>query len=238
MIELVKIRKVYRTGQVVYEALKGIHMKVNPGEFIAIMGPSGSGKSTLMNLLGCLDTPTEGFYFLEGEDVAGLSFDQLSEIRNKKIGFVFQSFNLLLYSTAFENIELPMLFDGIGRRERRERVEMLLERVGLKEWADHRPTEMSGGQQQRVAIARALANDPPIILADEPTGNLDSKSGKEIMDLFTELNREGKTILMVTHDHGIAGYARRKVEILDGQISTDTPNGFGHPTSPTPESPV
>ena len=213
-------------------------MKVNPGEFIAIMGPSGSGKSTLMNLLGCLDTPTEGFYFLEGEDVAGLSFDQLSEIRNKKIGFVFQSFNLLLYSTAFENIELPMLFDGIGRRERRERVEMLLERVGLKEWADHRPTEMSGGQQQRVAIARALANDPPIILADEPTGNLDSKSGKEIMDLFTELNREGKTILMVTHDHGIAGYARRKVEILDGQISTDTPNGFGHPTSPSPESPV
>ena len=238
MIELVKIRKVYRTGQVVYEALKGIHMKVNPGEFIAIMGPSGSGKSTLMNLLGCLDTPTEGFYFLEGADVAGLSFDQLSEIRNKKIGFVFQSLNLLLYSTAFENIELPMLFDGIGRRERRERVEMLLERVGLKEWADHRPTEMSGGQQQRVAIARALANDPPIILADEPTGNLDSKSGKEIMDLFTELNREGKTILMVTHDHGIAGYARRKVEILDGQIFTDTPNGFGHTTPPSPESPA
>lgn len=238
MIELVKIRKVYRTGQVVYEALKGIHMKVKPGEFIAIMGPSGSGKSTLMNLLGCLDTPTEGFYFLEGEDVAGLSFDQLSEVRNKKIGFVFQSFNLLLYSTAFENIELPMLFDGVGKRERRERVEMLLERVGLKEWADHRPTEMSGGQQQRVAIARALANDPPIILADEPTGNLDSKSGKEIMDLFTELNREGKTILMVTHDHGIAGYARRKVEILDGQISTDTPNGFGHTTPHSPESPA
>ncbi len=219
MIELVKIRKVYRTGQVVYEALKGIHMKVNPGEFIAIMGPSGSGKSTLMNLLGCLDTPTEGFYFLEGEDVAGLSFDQLSEIRNKKIGFVFQSFNLLLYSTAFENIELPMLFDGIGRRERRERVEMLLERVGLKEWADHRPTEMSGGQQQRVAIARALANDPHILFADEPTGNLDSKTETAVLELLIELlTQDQVTMLLVTHDPQVAAHADQIIHLLDGQI--------------------
>jgi len=208
-----------------FEALKGVSLEVDKGEFVSIMGPSGSGKSTLMNLIGCLDTPTEGTYHLEEENVAGFSFDQLSTIRNRKIGFVFQNFNLLPYATAFENVELPMLFNGKKSRERRKRVEQLLDMVGLTQWNRHRPTEMSGGQQQRVAIARALAMDPPIILADEPTGNLDSRSGQEIMEIFTELWRNGRTILMVTHDPLIAAFSQRSIHLLDGQVSEDRRNG-------------
>ncbi len=225
MISFKNIRKVYRTGEVEFEALKGVSLEVDKGEFVSIMGPSGSGKSTLMNLIGCLDTPTEGTYHLEEENVAGFSFDQLSTIRNRKIGFVFQNFNLLPYATAFENVELPMLFNGKKSRERRKRVEQLLDMVGLTQWNRHRPTEMSGGQQQRVAIARALAMDPPIILADEPTGNLDSRSGQEIMEIFTELWRNGRTILMVTHDPLIAAFSQRSIHLLDGQVSEDRRNG-------------
>ncbi len=221
MIKLENINKVYRTGTVSLEALKNITLTIDKGEFISIMGPSGSGKSTLMNIIGCLDTPTKGSYYLESENVANLSFDQLSDVRNKKIGFVFQGFNLLPYSTAFENIELPMLYNGKKTKERKKRIESLLETVGLLDWADHKPTELSGGQQQRVAIARALVNDPPIILADEPTGNLDSKSGTEIMDIFTNLWKAGKTILMVTHDQQIATYSERTIHIFDGGIRAD-----------------
>lgn len=225
MIEFSQIRKVYKTGEVEFEALKGISIRVEPGEFVSIMGPSGSGKSTLMNLIGCLDTPSEGSYHLDNENVAGLSFDELSTIRNRKIGFVFQNFNLLPYATAYENVELPMLYNGKTAGQRRKRVEELLEMVGLTQWSKHRPTEMSGGQQQRVAIARALAMDPPIILADEPTGNLDSKSGQEIMQIFTELWKGGRTILMVTHDPAIAAFSQRSIHLMDGQLSDDRRNG-------------
>lgn len=218
MIEMKSIRKVYEMGKVSLEALKGISLRVEPGEFVSIMGPSGSGKSTLMNIIGCLDTPTDGSYFFEEKNVAGFSFDQLSSIRNQKIGFVFQNFNLLPYATAYENIELPMLFNGRPGKERRRRVLELLEMVGLVDWQDHRPTELSGGQQQRVAIARALANNPSLILADEPTGNIDSKTGQEIMGLFVELKRQGRTILMVTHDTTIAAYSERTINLLDGRV--------------------
>ena len=225
MISFQKIRKVYRTGELEFEALKGVDLNIRKGEFVSIMGPSGSGKSTLMNLIGCLDTPSEGTYLLDEENVAGLSFDQLSAIRNRKIGFVFQNFNLLPYATAFENVELPMLFNGKKSRERKKRVEQLLQMVGLAPWNRHRPTEMSGGQQQRVAIARALAMDPPIILADEPTGNLDSRSGQEIMEMFMELWRGGRTILMVTHDPSIASFSQRSIHLLDGQVNQDSLRG-------------
>ncbi len=218
MIEMKNIRKVYQMGKVSLEALKGISLNVETGEFVSIMGPSGSGKSTLMNIIGCLDTPTGGSYFFEEKNVAGFSFDQLSSIRNQKIGFVFQNFNLLPYATAYENVELPMLFNGKPGKKRRQRVLELLEMVGLVDWQDHRPTELSGGQQQRVAIARALANDPWLILADEPTGNIDSKTGQEIMGLFVELQRQGRTILMVTHDTTIAAYSERTIHLLDGHI--------------------
>jgi putative ABC transport system ATP-binding protein len=218
MIEMKNIRKVYEMGKVSLEALKGISLRVEPGEFVSIMGPSGSGKSTLMNIIGCLDTPTDGSYFFEEKNVAGFSFDQLSSIRNRKIGFVFQNFNLLPYATAYENIELPMLFNGKPGKERRRRVLELLEMVGLVDWQDHRPTELSGGQQQRVAIARALANNPSLILADEPTGNIDSKTGQEIMGLFVELKRQGRAILMVTHDTTIAAYSERTINLLDGRV--------------------
>lgn len=218
MIRLDNINKIYNTGAVTLEALKNISITIDSGEFISIMGPSGSGKSTLMNIIGCLDTATSGSYFLEGDNVAGLTFDQLSEIRNSRMGFVFQNFNLLPYSTAFENIELPLLYSGTKVKDRKDRVNRLLESVGLLDWALHRPAEMSGGQQQRVAIARALVNDPPIILADEPTGNLDSKSGVEIMEIFTGLWKAGKTILMVTHDPNIADYSQRTIHVLDGEI--------------------
>jgi putative ABC transport system ATP-binding protein len=217
MIDMHAIRKVYN-GAVEFEALKGIDMRVNPGEFVSIMGPSGSGKSTLMNIIGCLDTPSGGEYQLDGRAVSGLTFDQLAEVRNRKIGFIFQNFNLLPYATAWENVELPMLFNGRTAKKRNERVQQLLEQVGLFEWRDHRPGELSGGQQQRVAIARALANDPPILLADEPTGNLDSASGKEIMELFVQLWRSGRTILMVTHDTAVAACSQRTVHLFDGMV--------------------
>jgi putative ABC transport system ATP-binding protein len=227
MIEFKNIKKVYQTGSVSFEALKGVFLNIEKGEFVSIMGPSGSGKSTLMNIIGCLDTPTDGSYYLEGENVAGLTFDQLSEIRNQKIGFVFQSFNLLPYATAYENVELPMLYNGKKASARKERVKEALDMVGLFDWQKHRPTELSGGQQQRVAIARALAMDPPILLADEPTGNLDSKSGEEILELFNKLWETGHTILMVTHDTNIAAYSQRTIQILDGKVDTDVSNGGG-----------
>jgi putative ABC transport system ATP-binding protein len=219
MIELTGITKIYRTGSQSLEALRGISLKVGKGEFVSIMGPSGSGKSTLMNIIGCLDTPTAGEYVLDGDKVAGLSFDQLAAVRNRKIGFVFQNFNLLPYATAWENVELPMLFDGKSHRKRKERVTELLNAVGLYDWRDHRPSELSGGQQQRIALARALANDPPILLADEPTGNLDSKSGEEIMEILGDLWREGRTIVMVTHNDHLAAISQRIIRLFDGAVA-------------------
>jgi putative ABC transport system ATP-binding protein len=218
MIELQGIKKIYRTGSQSLEALRGISLKIKKGEFISIMGPSGSGKSTLMNIIGCLDTPTGGEYVLDGDEVAGLTFDELAAVRNRKIGFVFQNFNLLPYATAWENIELPMLFDGKTGRRRKQRITELLNAVGLYEWRDHRPSELSGGQQQRIALARALANDPPILLADEPTGNLDSKSGEEIMAILTQLWKAGRTIVMVTHNDHIAASSERTIRLFDGQV--------------------
>jgi putative ABC transport system ATP-binding protein len=218
MIELDKIKKVYRTGSQSLEALRDVSLTIEMGEFVSIMGPSGSGKSTLMNIIGCLDTPTSGEYVLDGRRVAGLTFDQLAAVRNRKIGFVFQNFNLLPYATAWENIELPMLFDGKNTKKRKARVRELLEAVDLYDWREHRPSELSGGQQQRVALARALANDPPIVLADEPTGNLDSKSGEEIMALLGDLWKNGRTIIMVTHDERIAEHSRRRVNLFDGMV--------------------
>jgi putative ABC transport system ATP-binding protein len=218
MIELQGIKKIFRMGSQSLEALRGVSLTIGKGEFISIMGPSGSGKSTLMNIIGCLDTPTAGEYVLDGDKVAGLSFDQLAAVRNRKIGFVFQNFNLLPYATAWENVELPLLFDGKSARKRKERVTELLNAVGLYEWRAHRPSELSGGQQQRIALARALANDPPILLADEPTGNLDSKSGEEIMDVLTELWKEGRTIVMVTHNDHISARSQRIIRLFDGQV--------------------
>ena len=218
MIELQGIKKIYRMGSQSLEALRGVSLQVKKGEFISIMGPSGSGKSTLMNIIGCLDTPTAGDYTLDSDRVAGLSFDQLAAVRNRKIGFVFQNFNLLPYATAWENVELPMLFNGKSARRRKERVTQLLNAVGLYDWRGHRPTELSGGQQQRIALARALANDPPILLADEPTGNLDSRSGEEIMDILTELWKGGRTIVMVTHTDHITARSQRIVRLFDGLV--------------------
>jgi putative ABC transport system ATP-binding protein len=219
MIEFRRIKKVYRTGSQSLEALRDLTIEIGRGEFVSIMGPSGSGKSTLMNIIGCLDTPTEGEYVLEGRNVAGLSLDQLASIRNKTIGFVFQNFNLLPYATAWENVELPLLFNGKKGKQRRERVAELLKAVGLLDWKEHRPSELSGGQQQRIALARALANDPPLILADEPTGNLDSKSGEEIMALLSRLWKEGRTIVMVSHDDRIAAYSQRTIHLFDGMLA-------------------
>jgi putative ABC transport system ATP-binding protein len=221
IIRMRAIRKVYETGRVKVEALKGIDLEIRPGEFAAIVGPSGSGKSTLMNLIGCLDTPTGGDYFLGGEPVAGLSRDALADVRNRRVGFVFQSFNLLPQISAVENIELPMLFGGIPPKERRRRAEELLARVGLSERAEHRPTELSGGQMQRVAIARALAMEPDILLADEPTGNLDTHSGSDIMSLFSDLWKQGRTLVVITHDMSLARRTGRIVEMRDGDIVAD-----------------
>jgi putative ABC transport system ATP-binding protein len=218
MIELRGITKIYRMGSQALEALRAVSLNVGRGEFISIMGPSGSGKSTLMNIIGCLDTPTAGEYVLDGARVAGLTFDQLAAVRNRKIGFVFQNFNLLPYATTWENVELPLLFNGKNAKKRKSRVNELLNAVGLYDWRDHRPAELSGGQQQRVALARALANDPPILLADEPTGNLDSKSGEEIMTILTELWKAGRTIVMVTHNDHIAASSERIVRLFDGQV--------------------
>ncbi len=221
MIEMRAIRKMYSTGRVEVEALRGLDLDIGGNDYVAIVGPSGSGKSTLMNILGCLDTPTSGEYVLSGERVAGLDRNRLAEIRNKHIGFVFQNFNLLPYASALENVELPLLFGGVSTKERRRRASEMLERVGLADRVHHKPTELSGGQMQRVAIARALVNRPAMVLADEPTGNLDSASGTSIVSLFAELHAAGQTIVMITHDNGIARIASRVVQIHDGAIVED-----------------
>jgi len=221
MIEMRAIRKVYDTGRVAVEALKGVDLDIEKNDYVAIVGPSGSGKSTLMNLLGCLDTPTSGLYRLSGETVGGLDRNRLAEIRNRHVGFVFQNFNLLPYASALENVELPLLFGGVGAKERRARAVAMLEKVGLAERMDHKPTELSGGQMQRVAIARALVNRPSLVLADEPTGNLDTSSGQGIVGLFRELHAAGQTIVMITHDMALARLASRVVQIRDGEIVQD-----------------
>ena len=221
IIEMREIRKVYDTGKIKVEALKGIDLSVAPGEFVAIVGPSGSGKSTLMNLIGCLDTPTAGRYRLGGEDVSKLDRDELADVRNRRVGFVFQGFNLLPQITAFENVEMPLVFGGVSLGERRERVREMLDRVGLGDRMDHKPTELSGGQMQRVAIARALAMRPDVVLADEPTGNLDTTAGGDIMQLFADLWRQGKTLVVITHDMTLARRASRVVEVRDGRIIRD-----------------
>ena len=222
LIKLRDITKVYQLGDVEVHALRGVDLGIEDGEFVSIMGPSGSGKSTLMNIIGCLDQPTSGRYWLDETDVSQLNDDRLAEIRNRKIGFVFQTFNLLSRTTAFQNVTLPLIYAGVGARERRERSKAALEAVGLGDRLGHRPNELSGGQQQRVAIARALVSEPAIILADEPTGNLDTKSGEEIMRIFKELNGErGITVVFVTHDPEIAEQTRRIVFIRDGLIESD-----------------
>ena len=224
IIEMRGLTKVYATGAIEVEALRGVDLTVRPGEFVAIVGPSGSGKSTLLNIVGCLDVPTGGSYRLDGEEVAELDVDDLADIRNRKIGFVFQSFNLLPQITAYENVEMPLMFKGVGARERRERVELLFEQVGLADRMRHKPTELSGGQMQRVAVARALACDPALILADEPTGNLDTTSGQDVMGLFEGLSAEGRTIVLITHDPALARRCRRIVRIQDGRIVEDRPS--------------
>ncbi|MEW5900161.1 MAG: ABC transporter ATP-binding protein [Acidobacteriota bacterium] len=219
LIQLENLTKVYKIGETEVRALRGVSYQVEGGEFLAIMGPSGSGKSTLMNIIGCLDRPTSGQYLLEGEEVSTFNRDRLARVRNKKVGFVFQTFNLLPRTTALENVELPLLYSNVHSRERTERALHALETVGLKERAYHKTNQLSGGEQQRIAIARAMLNSPSLILADEPTGNLDTKTSAEIMQIFTKLNLEKKiTMIMVTHEADIACYARKRIYIRDGQI--------------------
>jgi putative ABC transport system ATP-binding protein len=227
MDELVEIRdmcKIYNPGENEVRALDHVSLQINRNEFVAIIGQSGSGKSTLMNMLGCLDIPTSGTYILNGQDVSNLSDNELSDIRNKEIGFIFQGFNLIAGLTALENVELPLIYRGVGRKERLELSKIALEKVGLKSRIDHKPSEMSGGQQQRVAIARAIAQAPPVILADEPTGNLDSGSTKEIMEILKGLHQEGRTVILITHDNEIAAKAKRIIRIMDGRIVADIIN--------------
>ena len=219
IIEASELRKTYQVGEVQVHALDGLDVRIEKGAYIALMGPSGSGKSTLMNVLGCLDTPTSGEYVLNGNDVSSLCDDELAEIRNKEIGFVFQTFNLLPRYTALENVALPMIYAGVPKVERLQRAERVLKKVGLCDRMDHRPNELSGGQRQRVAVARALVMNPSIILADEPTGNLDSVTSDGIMELFSEINKDGNTVIVVTHEEDIAAHAERVIRLKDGKIS-------------------
>ncbi|OGW45887.1 MAG: macrolide ABC transporter ATP-binding protein [Nitrospirae bacterium RBG_13_41_22] len=222
IIEAQEITKVYSLGDIDVNALRGVSLTIEKGEFVAVMGPSGSGKSTFMNILGCLDKPTNGKYYLENIDIGNLEMDELAGIRNKKIGFIFQVFNLLPRTSAIENVELPMLYDGISIKERRQRAMAALKSVSLEGRENHHPNQLSGGQQQRVAIARALVNNAPIIFADEPTGNLDSKTSAEIMEIFVKLNTKSNiTIILVTHENDIAAYSRRIIKFLDGRIVAD-----------------
>jgi len=221
LIETNDLWKSYVMGSETIHALRGVSVSIERGEYVAIMGPSGSGKSTLMNLIGCLDTPTKGSYLLNGKQVSKMNDDELARIRNEEIGFVFQTFNLLPRATALHNVELPLIYAGVTGKERSERAHKALERVELTDRKSHRPNELSGGQRQRVAVARALVNNPSILLADEPTGNLDSKTGEEIMNLFARLHEGGNTIILVTHEADIAAHARRVVHIRDGQIERD-----------------
>lgn len=222
MIEIYNMRKIYKMGENEVRALDGIDLKIKPNEFVAIIGPSGSGKSTLMNMIGCLDTPTEGTYFIDGNEVSKLKDDEQAFIRNKKIGFIFQQYNLLPKLTVEENVELPLIYAGISAHKRKAMVKTALERVGMYDRRKHKPTELSGGQQQRTSIARALAARPPIILADEPTGALDSKTGTEVLNMLKELHSEGKTVVLITHDNRIAHEADRIVRIMDGKIVFDS----------------
>ena len=219
LINLRDVYKIYQMGSTQINALDGLECKIEKGEYVALMGPSGSGKSTLMNIIGCLDTPTKGVYSLNGINVSDMSDDDLASIRNIEIGFVFQSFNLLPRTSAIENVALPLVYAGVSKKERIERAQKVLEKVGLGDRADHKPNELSGGQRQRVAIARALINNPSIVLADEPTGNLDSKSSLEIMNLFNEIYKDGNTVVMVTHEEDIAKYAKRTIRMIDGKLA-------------------
>lgn len=222
LIDVQKLFKIYEIGEIKVNALRGVDVQIGENEYVAIMGPSGSGKSTLMNILGCLDTPTEGKYQFGGEDVHKMDDDQLAEIRNRRIGFVFQTFNLLPRATALHNVELPLVYAGVAASKRRAQAKSALERVGLADRMTHKPNELSGGQRQRVAIARALVNNPSIILADEPTGNLDTATGDEIMNIFSELHRQGNTIILVTHEEYIAEHAHRILRLRDGRVESDT----------------
>ncbi|MCI8937764.1 MAG: ABC transporter ATP-binding protein [Lachnospiraceae bacterium] len=224
LIEIQDMCKIYNPGENEVRALDHVNLRIDKNEFVAIIGQSGSGKSTLMNMLGCLDVPSSGTYILNGQDVSGLTDDDLSDIRNREIGFIFQGFNLISGLTALENVELPLIYRGVGKKERLKLSKIALEKVGLKARMDHKPSEMSGGQQQRVAIARAIAQAPPVILADEPTGNLDSGSTKEIMEILKGLHAEGRTVILITHDNDIAARARRIIRIMDGKIVNDIIN--------------
>ncbi|MCH7819240.1 MAG: ABC transporter ATP-binding protein [Candidatus Marinimicrobia bacterium] len=221
LIDIKNVKKIYDLGAEKIHALDGVSLKIERGEYIAIMGPSGSGKSTIMNILGCLDTPTSGSYHFEGEEVSRMDDNQLAGIRNEKIGFVFQTFNLLPRISSLQNVELPLIYGGVSLESRRKRASLVLERVGLGDRVNHKPNELSGGQRQRVAVARALANEPSIILADEPTGNLDSKTGEEIMVLFNQIHEAGNTIILVTHEEYIAENANRIIRLHDGLIASD-----------------
>lgn len=224
LVEIRDMSKIYNPGENEVRALDHVNLTIHTGEFVAIIGQSGSGKSTLMNMIGCLDVPTEGTYILNGEDVSDLTDDELSDIRNKDIGFIFQGFNLIANLTAQQNVELPLIYRGVGKRQREELSEAALIKVGLGHRMDHKPSEMSGGQQQRVAIARAIAQAPPVILADEPTGNLDSNSSKEILEVLKNLHAEGRTVILITHDNDIAAQAKRVIRIKDGKIERDYEN--------------
>jgi putative ABC transport system ATP-binding protein len=225
VIELDGVRKVYLSGTIEFEALRRVSLVIHPGEYVAVMGPSGSGKSTLMNILGCLDVTTSGRYLLSGEDVSDMDEDELAEVRNRQIGFVFQQFNLLPSLTALRNVELPLSYGAVAREERRRRARLALKRVGLDDRLGHRPNQLSGGQQQRVAVARALVSDPALVLADEPTGNLDSTATNDLLHLFDEVHAQGRTVVLITHEAEVAERAQRVIQIRDGAVASDGPGG-------------